>query len=486
MNSANAFIRPRRLGLAAPLVFLLLAGCGDYSAYPEEVRYPLRTDLILQKPSEKEFVYPDPPGKLDEFLAERGRDDAKLLDPRTIPAVDPVKFRITDDVRSNLRADGVPDEVLEKLDNLKGKDFASRHQFTAELTKTAELDEDELGEHRKAILERAEKPPMDQATLRKALLEIFGTPAGPRVALPEGEDTAVTLQQIQDLKLDPATLAEGSKLYRRYCMQCHGISGDGRGPTGPWVHPHPRDYRQGIFKFTSTTERKPRRDDLFRTVKNGVDGTSMPSFALLGDEALEQLVSYVMHLSIRGEVELNLCKPLCKDGVGQAPDNLYEGARALTADFVKYWYDSDRKPFMTPTKPPPDDLSDRERRESVARGYKYFVGTEGACIKCHIDFGRQVKYVSDDWGTLIRPRNLTEDNYRGGRRPIDLYWRIRGGIRGTKMAAGAGLMAGEDDTKVWDVVNFVQALPYPAMLPKEVQEQVYGKKEESPHTVAEK
>src|SRR5262249_31692874 len=137
----------------------------------------------------------------------------------------------------------------------------------------------------------------------------------------------------------------------------------------------------------STTERKPRRDDLFRTLKNGVDGTSMPSFALLGDEALEQLVSYVIHLSIRGEVELNLCKPLCKDGVGQAPDNLYEGARALTADFVKYWYDSDKKQFMTPSKPPPDNQSEKDRLESVARGYKYFVGTEGACIKCHTDFG---------------------------------------------------------------------------------------------------
>jgi mono/diheme cytochrome c family protein len=484
VNSANAFIRPRRLGVAAPFVFLLLAGCGDYSAYPEEVRYPLRTDPILQKPSEKEFVYPDPPGKLDEFLAERGRDDAKLLDPKTIPAVDPVKFRFTDDVRSNLKSDGVPDEVLTKLDALKGKDFASRHQFTAELTKA--LDKDELGDYRETILERAAKQPMDQATLRKALLEIFGTPAGPRVALPENDDTAVSLRQVQDLKLDTATLAEGSKLYRRYCMQCHGISGDGRGPTGPWLHPHPRDYRQGIFKFTSTTERKPRRDDLIRTLKTGVDGTSMPSFALLGDEALGQLVSYVMHLSIRGEVELTLYKALL--GVGEVPDgNLYDGARSLTADFVKHWYDSDRKPFMTPTKAPPYDMTDSQRRESVARGYKYFVGTEGACIKCHIDYGRQVKYVSDDWGTLIRPRNLTEDNYRGGRRPIDLYWRIRGGIRGTKMAAGAGLMGpNDDDTKVWDVVNFVQALPYPKMLPGDVYEKVYGKKEESPHASAEK
>jgi mono/diheme cytochrome c family protein len=481
--SANAFTHPRRLGLAAPFVFLLLAGCGDYSAYPEEVRYPLRTDPILLTPSQKEFVHPDPPGRMDEFLAERGRDDAKLLDPKTIPAVDPVKFRVNDDVLSTLKADEVDPEVLTKLEALKGKDFASSHEFTAALAKI--LDKDEFEKYRKTIRERAEKPPMDQATLRKALLDIFGTPAGPRVALPENDDTRAALDQIAALKLDPGTLAEGSKLYRRYCMQCHGISGDGRGPTGPWVSPHPRDYRQGIFKFTSTNERKPRRDDLFRTLRTGVDGTSMPSFALLGDDALEHLVSYVMHLSIRGEVELTLCKALL--GVGEVPENnLYDGARSLTTDIVKYWYDSNTKPFLTPSKPPPDNMTDSERRESVARGYKYFIGTEGACIKCHIDYGRQVKYVSDDWGTMVRPRNLTEDNYRGGRRPIDLYWRIRGGIRGTKMAAGAGLMSGDDDSKVWDVVNFVQALPYPPMLPPDVREQVYGKKEESSHASAQK
>src|SRR4051812_45377990 len=142
---------------------------------------------------------------------------------------------------------------------------------------------------------------MDRTRLAGALNNIFGTPAGPRVQMPENEDTAITRYQIETLKLTPAVLAQGRIEYRRYCMQCHGIARDGRGPTGPWVHPHPRDYRQGLFKFISTAEGKPRRDDLFRILKTGVEGTSMPSFALLGDEALEALVSYVIHLSLRGE-----------------------------------------------------------------------------------------------------------------------------------------------------------------------------------------
>jgi mono/diheme cytochrome c family protein len=421
VNSANV-IQPRHFGLAASLLVLVLTGCGDYSAYPRDLKYPARTDLIVKTASTKEVWYPDPPGTLDEYIAEMsapGEGANKVLDPKDIPEVDP---------------------KLNPKQPQMGK---------------------------------------DRVRLRAALLNLFGTPSSPRVYLPEeNEDYAITRQQIQDLKLDSAQLADGSKVYRRYCMQCHGITGDGRGPTGPWVHPHPRDYRQGVFKFiSSTVEGKPRRDDLHRVLTFGVEGTSMPSFALLGEENLEALISYVTHLSLRGEVELNLCKIVLGDG-SMENDTLLEEARMLTGRFVERWYNADKKPFLTPKKntPPP---SDEERLKSVERGYNYFIGKDGACIKCHADFGRQVPYRFDIWGTPVRPANLTHNLYRGGRRPIDIYWRVRGGIPPSGMPAGAGLMAGDDDTKVWDVVHFVQALPYPGMLPESVRDKVYGKKEQS-------
>ncbi len=46
--------------------------------------------------------------------------------------------------------------------------------------------------------------------------------------------------------------AGGYALYRRNCLHCHGVSGAGDGPTAPFLYPLPRDYRKGIFKFTST------------------------------------------------------------------------------------------------------------------------------------------------------------------------------------------------------------------------------------------
>src|SRR4029077_17957950 len=109
------------------------------------------------------------------------------------------------------------------------------------------------------------------------------------------------------LRLDPALLAQGSKAYRVQCLHCHGLTGDGQGPTAPWVNPPPGDYRLGRFKFTSSSqdegERKPRREDLLRTLREGIEGSSMPAFRLLPDNDLEALVSYVMHLSMRGEAE---------------------------------------------------------------------------------------------------------------------------------------------------------------------------------------
>jgi mono/diheme cytochrome c family protein len=63
----------------------------------------------------------------------------------------------------------------------------------------------------------------------------------------------------------------------------------------------------------------------------------------------------------------------------------------------------------------------------------------------------------DDWGNPFRPANLNRGVYKGGRRPIDLYWRIAKGINGAKMMAHYPTIEPE---KIWDLVNFVLALPY--------------------------
>ena len=64
----------------------------------------------------------------------------------------------------------------------------------------------------------------------------------------------------------------------------------------------------------------------------------------------------------------------------------------------------------------------------------------------------------DEWGNPLRPNNLNRGVYKGGRRPIDIYWRIAKGITGAQMPSHyPGLI---NEQQVWDLVNFVLQLPY--------------------------
>jgi mono/diheme cytochrome c family protein len=303
--------------------------------------------------------------------------------------------------------------------------------------------------------------------IAKFLNDQFGTPAKPTV---KGIDEAGR----EKLKLADQTLANGSKLYRRHCLHCHGLTGDGHGPTAPWVNPHPRDYRAGQFKFTSTMggkERKPSRDDLIRTLKSGIEGTSMPTFGLLPENELNDIISYVIHLSIRGNVEYQMIRYVFSEIEATAEETMSE--------IVDQWTKAQNDPIpVFPSPTPVTDLKSPEGQKSISRGHKIFLEKEGKCMECHVDYGRQLAYKYDDWGTIVRPRDVTAGVMRGGRRPIDLYYRLFNGINGTPMPKFVSVAKGEqpDSQKmqqVWDLINFIHAAPYPGMLPDDVRTQVY-------------
>jgi mono/diheme cytochrome c family protein len=297
--------------------------------------------------------------------------------------------------------------------------------------------------------------------LEATLLELFGTPKEPRV-------NGIDDQLKELLKLEDEHLERGSRLYRVHCLHCHGVAGNGRGPTAPFVNPHPRDYRLGKFKFTSTkggNERKPRRADLLRTLREGIESTSMPSFGLLPEDELEDLVSYVIHLSMRGQVEFQVMKEILM-GDSELADS---GVAARVKDYMDSSNDASipgswkaaEGNVIVPEAPLPSHENKEEWKASVQRGFQKFREQTGAgCIKCHTDYGRQSLLFYDDWGTIGRPADLTLGIYRGGRRPIDLYWRIHSGINGSNMPNFSGSLTPKD---IWDVVNFLEVLPYPAM-----------------------
>ena len=77
----------------------------------------------------------------------------------------------------------------------------------------------------------------------------------------------------------PSSAPLGQRIYVEHCAVCHGPTGHGNGPAAPSLHPRPRDFSGGIFKIKSTPGAEaPTLDDVRQTLKQGMPGSSMPSW----------------------------------------------------------------------------------------------------------------------------------------------------------------------------------------------------------------
>ena len=244
-------------------------------------------------------------------------------------------------------------------------------------------------------------------------------------------------------------LAHGQAVYQERCVQCHGVSGDGNGPSAKYMYPRPRDYRKGIFKFASTPYGyRPLREDLLRTVRQGVRGTSMPGFSLLAESDLQSVVDYVLTLARRGELERQIIDMADADSAVNAD----EVQSDLVPAVLVRWTDAESSEVL-PASPQP-----RFTTENVERGKKAFL-TKG-CSKCHGEDGRGQtadNRGADAWGHQTRAADLTSGMLHGGNRPLDIYRRIYNGINGTPMPSFANALKEEPNT-VWDLVAYVLTL----------------------------
>lgn len=358
------------------------------------------------------------------------------------------------------------------------------------------------------------KPKLQDA-VRKSMANLFGespqkitVPAGSGfpsggirlanyVATGQGRRKPIAVLRADPAGGDPTPILQsgGYALYRKHCLHCHGVSGAGDGPTSSFLFPLPRDYRKGLFKFTSTaTGAKPTRADLTKTIRQGLHGTSMPAFeALMSEEEIQQVVDYTIFLSMRGETELTLIDE-ASTADETNPDPLpADVVEEIAQSVFNKWKRAETEVLNPPIPRTPPT------RASILRGRELFLGINKTgnkvdCTSCHgpqalgngpsmvsqdvfndVVFGgnpsEQQKRLNaykpevqelwkqslDDWGHPLRPNNLNRGVYKGGRRPIDLYWRIAKGINGAKMPAHFPTIEPE---RIWDLVNFVLELPF--------------------------
>lgn len=357
---------------------------------------------------------------------------------------------------------------------------------------------------------RAEAVPF----IATALTAAFGTPDEPYLLAElhyHPQDNAGGLD-IKKLRRAAGRAKQGhAGLYREHCSHCHGISGDGAGPTAAFLNPYPRDYRQGIFKFKSTESAAlPTREDLMKVLKQGIHGTAMPSFLLLPEQDLEALLEYVKYLSIRGAVESALALELLPEGkpLVDPVEYNHDEARIAAAQRqriveiakteVDRWNEAAGLVISPPAPEVPADETPEQQSQRLAAaraaGRELFMApTKGNCVSCHGPTGLgdgNPKKLFDDWNKPkvalpdaaefwqlpiqeLQPRNLRLGIYRGGRRPIDIYRRIHGGIRGTEMPpnasksegakpenSGTSQVTGLQPQEIWNLVEYVLSIPY--------------------------
>jgi mono/diheme cytochrome c family protein len=283
----------------------------------------------------------------------------------------------------------------------------------------------------------ADKPKL-QETIHKALIVHFGEDLR-HIKVPEDSGLRengrylanfVRTGEKRDRVLveDPATGKEvaiegGYALYRKNCLHCHGVFGAGDGPTGQLMYPRPRDFRPGIYKFTSTNpvNAKPTRADLRKTILYGLQGTSMPGFeALMSATEIEQVIDYMTFLSMRGETERYLIDEAMnsddKDAESALPEDL---VKEVITKVTTSWKEAETQvvnPSARRVAPSP---------ESVTRGRDLYLGSNPAapkleCAGCHGASGK------GNGGSFIEPEIFRDVALRFYPldQAIDRYYRV--------------------------------------------------------------
>ncbi len=237
-----------------------------------------------------------------------------------------------------------------------------------------------------------------------------------------------------------AILGDGRRVYREYCVGCHGEAGDGGGPAARFLDPKPRDFTKGLFKFAGVASGDlPGDEDLMRTLVHGLPGSSMPSWRLLSDQERRAVVAYIKTFSSVWS-ERSAGTPIAMS------DDPFAGGRP---DKVRTAIDRGRAVYhvMATCWQCHPAYATKEEVGAMATA-------EGKAVTMRDGAERAVE-VADSWGGKILPTDFPSNRLKSGSSVQDLYRTIASGVGGTAMPTWKG---GLPENDLWALSYYVKSL----------------------------
>lgn len=225
-----------------------------------------------------------------------------------------------------------------------------------------------------------------------------------------------------------ASVERGQVIYKEYCSQCHGASGQGDGPAADALTPRPAVHANIPFDQLPT-------EYLYNVIYHGGrsvgKSTNMPYWGLtIGQQGTADVIAY-LKATFKG------------------PSTAVAGAAAAGAVCPQpRKTPSAPKAFLELKNPLPASES------HIAAGAKLFHESASplACAQCHGDKGDGLGVMASALDP--RPRNFTCKTMMQEIADGQLFWIIKNGAEGTGMMAFTSLA----DEQVWQLVHYIRTL----------------------------
>ena len=173
------------------------------------------------------------------------------------------------------------------------------------------------------------------------------------------------------------TLNLGQSTYMEYCVQCHGVNGDGKGVSAPGMYPPPRDFTKGAYKFANVMAGElPHNEDLYHIIKGGLNGTAMLPWSIHG-ERLVAVTEYIKTFS-----------PETWEGEDKVPGTKFDL--------------------------PADPFGEARKAEAIEQGKRVYHIT-AACISCHRGYESKAdisQYSKEINGAPMKDNEFSSDLYQ--------------------------------------------------------------------------